>query len=224
MTSINRIIVQFLLEIDTFLFEFHVEFTLHRWELKLIRRIIYNTKSDICLVVSDMKYPDRRNDMRFTQRLRIIPVSDSGATNFKYRLCRKTVHFPTVMPQSSVRRVLHLQIFHKNNKLQSFFHYGIRDSFLREKAHFETKYVHSFTQFFLMVTAEPFPINSTFSIFRSMHYKLTAFSFNLTQYFCFLKPSSWSKVTFLLIIGTVKCTEQIYHNFKTKTYWSKEES
>jgi hypothetical protein len=121
MTSINRIIVQFLLEIDTFLFEFHVEFTLHRWELKLIRRIIYNTKSDICLVVSDMKYPDRRNDMRFTQRLRIIPVSDSGATNFKYRLCRKTVHFPTVMPQSSVRRVLHLQIFHKNNKLQSFF-------------------------------------------------------------------------------------------------------
>jgi hypothetical protein len=73
----------------------------------------------------------------------------------KYRLCRKTVrflvHILTLMPQTSVRRILHLQIFHKNNELQSFFHYRIRDSFLREKTYFETKYTNSFTQSFFNV-------------------------------------------------------------------------
>lgn len=70
-----------------------------------------------------MKHADRENDMRLTQGL-LCRSQTAEPVILKYRPCRKAVyflvHFPTVMPQSSIRRILGLQIFHKNNKLQSF--------------------------------------------------------------------------------------------------------
>lgn len=61
--------------------------------------------------------------MRLTQGL-LCQSRSAQPLILKYRPYRKTVYFlvrfPTVTPLTSVRRILHLQIFHKNNKLQSF--------------------------------------------------------------------------------------------------------
>jgi hypothetical protein len=77
----------------------------------------------ICVVLSDMKFAGSRKFVPPTQGL-VWRSRAAQPLALKCRSCSETTHllahFLTLMPQSSVKRILQLHIFHKNNNVRSF--------------------------------------------------------------------------------------------------------